>query len=444
MIEALHPAQKEAFEKLKGLRVGALYIERQEGKLRTVSELIRYRVSSNRIDSVIWLCTRRRVQMIREGIHRYLPDEADRIMLEGTETLSHQLSLFLSLMQKAEQERVMLVIDNGLLIKNPQALRTQRVLALSQKCTYRLLISDVPLTRSAADMFSQWYALDWRILGYQTYWGFCVNHVDRYRRSRNIDYLARRIQPFCAQLLRDDVQDVGARKEYIWRFRLPDPVMQEYRQVVERFLIKAVGSTSGVYRLLQASQHVTGGRRIVCDYPLQTEAIYADPGDDPRIMSLLEVAETFSSKRVLVLCRYSCECDTVTNVLSMFYGESQVRRYPCSNGRDSPDARITVMNCYADERECLRLQADAIIYYSSDWNWRKRQEKERQCQGALRGGELTVVSLVAADTIDEHILRSVWRKDRTLREVQNELRRQMLSMPPEDRNAEDLRGTECT
>ena len=49
-----------------------------------------------------------------------------------------------------------------------------------------------------------------------------------------------------------------------------------------------------------------------------------------------------------------------------------------------------------------------------DRNWRKRQEKERQCQGALGGGKLTVVSLLAADTIDLTILRSVWDKDLSL------------------------------
>ena len=99
------------------------------------------------------------------------------ITLAGVENLSYNLNDFLALCKQTDEDRVMLVIDNGLLIKNPRALRTQRVLVLSEKCPYKLLVSDVPFTRSAADMFAQWYALDWRILGYQSYWGFCIVSV---------------------------------------------------------------------------------------------------------------------------------------------------------------------------------------------------------------------------------------------------------------------------
>ena len=53
MDEMLHPAQIDAVEKLKRLKVGALYIDRQEGKFRTVAELIRYRLETDRIDRVI-------------------------------------------------------------------------------------------------------------------------------------------------------------------------------------------------------------------------------------------------------------------------------------------------------------------------------------------------------------------------------------------------------
>ena len=65
-----------AFEKLKVLKVGALYIERQEGKLRTVLELVRYRMEHGRIDGVLWLCTGRKAGMLREGIERTYPQRS--------------------------------------------------------------------------------------------------------------------------------------------------------------------------------------------------------------------------------------------------------------------------------------------------------------------------------------------------------------------------------
>lgn len=416
MNEPLHPMQASAVEKLRRLRVGALYVERQEGKMRTVAALIGDRFARGRIDRVLWLCTHRREALIRGGARRYLGEYEARIRVCGLESLSHNLPLFLELAAQCENGRVMLVIDNGLLIKNPDTLRTRRVIELSERCRYRLLISDVPLTRCAADMFSQWYALDWRILGYQTYWAFCVNHVSS-GQSRGMDYLARAIAPYSAQVLREDVQATAGRREYVWQFRLPDALMSHYRAVAERFMWKAAGSSMGVYRMLLACRQAASGRRIVCDYPLETEPFYADDAHDVRLSALEEVLSAFPGRRTLVLCYYRFECEAVLRRLTALFGAARVARYDAEDTvRD-----FTVMNSQADEWESARLQAELIIYYSSDWNWKTRHEKEKRCQSALTGGALTVVSLVAADTVEMQILRCVWQKDRLINALRRDL-----------------------
>ena len=417
MTEPLHPMQAGAVEKLRKLRVGALYAERQEGKLRTVAALIDDRFARGRIDRALWLCTHRREGLIRGGVRRYLGAYEAHIRVCGMESLSHNLPLFLELEAQCEGGRVMLVIDNGLLIKNPDTLRTRRVIELSARCRYRLLVSDVPLTRRASDMFSQWYALDWRILGYRTYWAFCVNHV-RGGQSRGMDYLARAIAPYSAQLLREDVQSTAGRREYVWQFRLPDALMNHYRAVSERFMWKAAASNMGVYRMLLACRHVASGRRIVRDYPLETEPFYSGDGDDARLAALDEVLSAFPGRRTLVLCYYRFECEAVTCHLSARYGAGCVARYDAA-GETARD--YTVMNSQADEWESARLQAELVVYYSSDWNWKARHEKEKRCQSALHGGALTVVSLVAADTVEMQILRCVWQKDRLINALRREL-----------------------
>lgn len=417
MNEPLHPAQVRALEKLKRLRVGALYIERQDGKLRTVTELARYRLRGGRIDGILWLCTRRRVDLIDEGLHRHAPDLRASIELVGIESLSHRLSRFLELMHRTETERLMLIIDNGLLIKNLSAIRTQRVLALSQRCPYRLLISDVPFTRRISDMYAQWRALDWRILGYSSYWGFCMNHLDAQGTPRNVDYLVRAIEPYCAQILRCDVQPVGHRRELVWQFALPRSAMQEYRRVMELFIWRAPRSSTGVYLLLQACQQVVCGHRVVQDYPLTTAPMYDDPADDPRLFALLEVLEHFHGRRTLILYRYAFEREAILKALGVFFPSKVYGCYPGA----TQNHRITLMNIFTDEREAARLGADVILYYSNDWNWRKRQEKELQCQSAIPDRTLTVVSLAAADTIDLRILKSIWKKESLIRQLRDEL-----------------------
>ena len=413
-----------AFEKLKVLKVGELYIERQEGKLRTVLELVRYRMEHGRIDGVLWLCTGRKAGMLREGIERHAADIAPDIILQGMESLSHRLKLFCELMRKAEEKRLMLVIDNGLLIKNMNALRTQRVLALSEKCPYRLLISDVPFTQSVADMYAQWRALDWRILGYVSYWGFAINHLGQNKQGRNTDYLIRAIEPYCAQLLRKEVQKTGGREEFVWRFLITGAARQEYEDVAERFMYKALYSRTGMYRMLQACQAVTSGRRILQDYPLITINQYSTPEENPRIQALLEVIDAFKGKQTLILCRYRLEYTEICAALEKRYGADAVSCYPKDDCPTVP-TQFTVMNVLADERESARLQAEVMVYYNCDWNWHKRSEKEKQCMSALSGKKLTVVSLAAADTIDLKVLRCVWQKDNMVRCLQKDIQQKI-------------------
>ncbi len=419
MNEPLHPAQLWAIEKLSALKVGALYVERQEGKLRVVSELIRSRFARRKIDRVVWLCTRRRKDRIEAGCLRYLPEFRKSILLCGLESLSHNLGLFLETLGFCGGGQTMTVIDNSLLIKNPNALRTKRATEISLQCEYRLLVSDVPLANRASDMFSQWYALDWRILGYQTYWGFCLNHV-RGSRSLNMDYLSRAIAPYSAQILREEVQQVAGRREYVWKFQLPAEIMAHYREVSGRFMYRAQQSPMGVYRMLQACRQVASGRRVIRDYPLETEPFFRKREKDARFQALLEVLRHFEGKRVLILSHYRFEAENVKAGLARRFGAQWVHPYGNRKKFEPPPA-YTVMNLQADEWETSRLKANAIIYYSSNWNWKKRHEKERQCQNALADGEITVVSLVAADAIEMQILRCVWKKDRLIQQLRREL-----------------------
>lgn len=421
MDELLHPAQLWAIEKLGALKVGALYVERQEGKLRVVSELIRYRFQRQKIDRVVWLCTRRKMDRIEAGCARYLVEFRNVIFLCGLESLSHDLGLFLRTLDFCSGGRVMTVIDNSLLIKNPNALRTKRATEISLKSKYRLLVSDVPLVNRASDMFSQWYALDWRILGYQSYWGFCLNHV-RGTRSLHMDYLSRAIIPYSAQILREEVQSVAGRKEYVWKFQLSAEIMAHYKEVSRRFMWKAQQSSMGVYRMFQACRRIASGQRVLQDYPLTTEPFSQKRSENARFQALLEVLKHFPNQNALILCHYRFEVETVKEGLAERFGADSVQPY--RNRKKNAPRLYTVMNLQADEWETARLQANVIIYYSSNWNWKKRHEKERQCQNALVDGKITVVSLVAADTIEMQILRCVWKKDHLICQLRRELTQQ--------------------
>ena len=422
--EPLLPHQLRAVDQMRRLRVGALYMEKGTGKTRTILELIRLRLDAGKIEKVIWLCPCDRLKSLRQELHALTGGDTDFLLLHGLESLSHSWRLALRLRESAQAHRTMLIVDGGHMIKNPRSIRTLRAMLLAQVCPYRLLVSDVPLTRSIDDMYAQWRLLDWRILGYQSFWSFSINHLDLEekepgkRKPRNVDYLLRRIEPYTCQVLQSDCRLPDGQREYVWQFRLPDRVMQYYRSVVERFLQTLSPSRTEVYRMILACQQMVSGRRLTSLRPLRTAPMYADARENPRLQALADVLDIFPDQRVLILCRFTYEVRDVIGLLGARYETRVFREYARSGTNADDEARILVMNrLCADPLPEATHAAEVIIHYSHDWDWGQRRKAELRAQEHTK----KIVSLVAVNTIDGKILDSLKYKQSLVEMVQRKL-----------------------
>lgn len=206
----LLPYQKNAVEKMIKLKVGALFMEQGTGKTITTIEIARRRFESGKIEKVIWLCPCSAKENIKKEIINQCPIELAKIfVICGIETLSSSIRANEYLRILTESKKCFLVVDESLLVKNPRAYRTENITKLSMACPYKIILNGTPISRNEADLFAQFYILDWRILGYQSYWSFSANHLEfddygRLRRVLNTDYLASKVAPYTFQILKKD------------------------------------------------------------------------------------------------------------------------------------------------------------------------------------------------------------------------------------------------
>lgn len=430
----LLPYQMRAVDKLRKLRVGAVYSEIPDGNARIALELVRLRLASGRISGAIWLCAFRRRKKVREALTRFAGSAGEgdgAIWICGIESLSHSAIPLKQMAERARGEPLMLVVDDSTLIKNPAALRTLRTIALSELCPYRLILSEVPFTRDIADLYAQWCVLDWRILGYRTYWSFSANHLDRARQGRNVERLVAAMEPYLFQALLSEIMDGPDRREYLWRFPLDEAASAYYREVVEHFLAAAQHSRPGIYRLLHAAQHAVCGRVIEQDFPIRTQPMYDSPWCNPRMQALLRVLQYYPHERVWILFKYEHERCDILRVLGNACAD-------LSSSRAPKDRRLMLQNQLAFARESPG-NARVLIYYSQHWDWAKRRDKEEGLDTP------TVISLVAANTIDEQIVRCVWKKESLV----DALRRQIARgaggwfYGKEENGGQDLPGKGC-
>lgn len=410
MNRRLSREETEALEKLIGLRVGALYAGTRDSAIRVAAEILNIRMESGKVDGAIWLISSNESALTMNMLEAILKRKTERVAMAAFQSLSHNAEEFFNLLRLVRDSRRMLLIDDGLYIKNVNAVRTARVRMIASGCPYRLLIAGAPFEKDQIDMFSQWYALDARILGYKSYWSFCVNHI-LYGKLVNGEYLSRAIAPYAACVQREN-EHKALKKEYVWQFRLPEDVYSEYKRVVKRFEKKAQYSKAGVYRMLTACHMAASGRSIVCDFPLETEPMYKSTAEDARIKALLEILPRIGDGNVLIVCRFHFELEAVHKALCEIYGEETV--HMPEDGDEKPQARLYLRGLYLEKRSLPARDIHVIIHFSQSWSLRKRREQE---EAAGIGENAMIINIVAADTIDMMMVKRVWKKERSIEDI---------------------------
>jgi SNF2 family DNA or RNA helicase len=150
--------QTKAIDKLHRLKVGALFMEPGTGKTRTAYELVK----SVKSDFILWLTPFQTKQNLLDEINKC--GGLDMLEIVGIETLSSSSRVYLELIAKLQSRKTFLIVDESLKIKNWEAIRTKRILQLSNLCEYKLVLNGTPITRNLLDVWAQFEFLSPKIL----------------------------------------------------------------------------------------------------------------------------------------------------------------------------------------------------------------------------------------------------------------------------------------
>lgn len=429
----LLPHQAAAVEKLSKIKIGALYMEMGTGKTRTALELIKRRLDAGKVEHVLWLCPCSVKQNLLSDIEKHSDLVAGPLTICGIETLSSSIREFKKLYQLVQENKTYLIVDESLLVKNPYAIRSRNITSISDQCEYKLILNGTPISKCEADLFSQWYILDWRILGYRSFWSFAANHLEydekykgKVRRVLNVDYLTDKIAPYTYQVKKEECLKLPGKKEKTDYFSLTGEQDEHYYEIVDEFLSESVLDTdyeeTAVYRALNALQQVTSGRRITSSVlePIEHQPFFSDPTENPRIKKLLESIEKYlePEEKAVIWCKFTHEIEDITTVLkskgyelARFYGDLPLKARQTELERFRYDAQFLIAN-----KSCagfgLNLQfCHNAIYYSNDWNWATRAQSEDRLHRLGQAHDVFILDICANSKIDERIMRCLWRKE---------------------------------
>lgn len=141
--------QKEAFNKFKKLKVGALFMKMGTGKTRVAIELIDY----NKCDLLVYIAPFSTLKNIENEFIKWNLKTPYKLI--GYETISSSDRQYLELLNQLENKKVFIVADESIFIKNEDTKRFKRLCELRNKCEYALILNGTPLTKNEWDLYNQ-------------------------------------------------------------------------------------------------------------------------------------------------------------------------------------------------------------------------------------------------------------------------------------------------
>lgn len=236
--------QQAAIQHLNEWRVGALFMEPGTGKTRAAMTLI----NSTPCTDLFWVGPLRTFPAVQAEMAKWggvkMPASC-----WGVESIGQSDRIYMNLLNEVEASKMpFIVVDESLKIKNADAKRTRRLLELSRRAEWKLVLNGTPISKNLLDMWPQMQFLSPKILnmtlaqfkntfckwtkitkrfGYRQYTKEFVTGME------NVDYLHSLIRHYVYEC------DLKLNISQMWherRYYITDESMERYTTIKEDFL----------------------------------------------------------------------------------------------------------------------------------------------------------------------------------------------------------------
>jgi SNF2 family DNA or RNA helicase len=322
----------------------------------------------------------------------------------------------------------MIAIDEATTIKTHTTNRTKNIIALRELCKYRRILTGSPVTKSPLDLYSQCQFLDPWLLGHESFWTFKARHAETRKIQvngrqveiitgyRNLGELSDKVEKFSERVLKQDCLDLPA-KGYVKHYvELSDAQKKLYKQMKKEaiaFLDGKMQSSATVMTQLMRLHQITCGHFTADDGTIK---------DIPcsRLTELMNILENIEGKSI-IWSQYTHDVRRIIEEIKKVYGEESVVDY---YGQTDTDSRSKNIKKFQTDPKCrffvgtthtggygITLTAGSnMIYYSNGYDLEKRQQSEARIDRIGQTQKMTYIDIMAQDTIDERIVKSLRNK----------------------------------
>ena len=364
-------------------------------------------------------------------------ETALHILIMNVEALSTEKGVKFA-KQFLNSHKCLMAIDESTTIKTPTAKRTKNIIDLGKMAKYRRIMTGSPVTKNPLDLYTQCEFLDPYLLDFASYYAFRNRYAEMktmHVRGRSIQVvhafqnlaeLSDKLNGFSYRVLKEDCLDLPP-KNFIKRHITLTPdqkkVYMQMKQQAISILNGKVSSTMTVLTQLMRLHQITCGHFTADDGSVQSV-------DSNRITELMNILEETEGKAI-IWANYQRDITQIVENIEKKYGPGSVVDY---YGLTPQDKRQDNIRKFQNDDECRFLigtpstggygitltEANTVIYYSNGYDLEKRLQSEDRAHRIGQKKNVTYIDLIAEDTVDEKIVRSLRKKINIASEVMGE------------------------
>jgi len=332
----------------------------------------------------------------------------------------------------------MIAIDESTTIKNPKAKRTKNILSISTWAPYRRIMTGSPVTRNPLDLYTQCEFLDPRHLDFSSYYAFRNRYAEMKTmhvsgRSiqvvggfRHLDELADSLKPFSYRVLKENCLDLPDKVYMKREIQLTPEQNKLYEQMRKEALATLNGKTVTTMTALTQLMRL---HQITCGHFSADDGTIQEIKNN-RLSELLDVLEEIDGKAI-IWAHYQHDVENIYKLLEDKYGPGSVvhyygktlpdqRDYAIENFKNNNKVRFFVGTPQTGGYGITLISANTVVYYSNGYDLEKRMQSEDRAHRIGQKKKVTYVDLIAEDTVDNKIVKSLRKKINIAAEVMGE------------------------
>ena len=334
--------------------------------------------------------------------------------------------------------KVLMAIDESTTIKTPTAKRTKNIIKLGNYSKYRRIMTGSPVTKNPLDLYTQCEFLDPFLLNHSSYYSFRNRYAQMktmHVRGRSIQVvhafqnlaeLSEKLQGFSYRVLKEDCLDLPPKNWTKRHITLSSEQKKVYDQMKKEALATLNGkvtSTMTVITQLMRLQQITCGHFVADDGSTQEIK-------NNRITELMEVLAEIEGKAI-IWGHWQKDIQNIVGEIEKIHGPGSVVSY---YGLTPQDERQDNIRRFQSDPECRFMvgtpstggygitltAANTVIYYSNGYDLEKRLQSEDRAHRIGQKKNVTYIDIIAEDTVDDKIVKSLRKKINIASEVLGE------------------------